>query len=132
MFGVLPGDGGALVDVAASSGMHDSSVLMSSLLADLRVHCCCVLLAGSWCYDASGSCVVDGRHCHGTYRRTSVYSFSGFAVSLSSSTRSCVGVGTQGLYYLGDTLVFLQKAKLIDVDGDALTLRTNRTWCVTV
>jgi hypothetical protein len=34
----------------------------------------------------------------------------------------------QALYYTGDTAIFLQKAKLLTADGDALVLRTHRCW----
>ncbi len=37
-------------------------------------------------------------------------------------------VRDQALYYLFDSAIFLQKAKLFNVDGDLLALRSNRLW----
>jgi hypothetical protein len=36
----------------------------------------------------------------------------------------------QATYFLLDTAVFFQKTKLLDTDGDALVLKTNRFWSV--
>ncbi len=37
---------------------------------------------------------------------------------------------SQATYFLLDTAVFFQKTKLLDTDGDALVLKTNRFWTV--